>query len=91
MGNCDFKAYKEAGDTNKSFWQRWQEKYTAFINPEKILVSSSQLIFLDCTYLFLERGRENEREGEKHQCEAAFHAPPTGDIAQTQAGAPTGI
>ena len=32
-------------------------------------------------YLFLERGREGERRGEKHECVAASHAPPTGDPA----------
>ena len=32
-------------------------------------------------YLFLERGREGEREGEKHQCVVASHVPPTGDLA----------
>ena len=32
-------------------------------------------------YLFLERGREGEREGEKHQCVAVSHAPTTGDLA----------
>ena len=32
-------------------------------------------------YLFLERGREGEREGEKPQCVVASHAPPTGDLA----------
>ena len=35
----------------------------------------------DFIYLFLERGREGEREGEKHQCEVAFHMPLTGDLA----------
>ena len=30
-------------------------------------------------YLFLERGEG--REGEKHQCVVASHAPPTGDLA----------
>ena len=30
---------------------------------------------------FLERGREGEREGEKHQCVVASHMPPTGDLA----------
>ena len=30
---------------------------------------------------FLERRREGEREGEKHQCVVAFHALPTGDLA----------
>ena len=34
-------------------------------------------------YLFiLERGRERGREGEKHQCVAASHAPPTEDLAR---------
>ena len=31
-------------------------------------------------YLFLEIGREGEREGKKHQCVVASHAPPTGDL-----------
>ena len=30
-------------------------------------------------YLFF-RGREGEREGGKHQCVVASHAPPTGDL-----------
>ena len=33
-------------------------------------------------YLFLERGREGEREGEKHQCAVASHVPPHGDLAR---------
>ena len=32
-------------------------------------------------YTFLERGREGEREVEKHQCVVASHAPPTRDLA----------
>ena len=32
-------------------------------------------------FIFRERGREGEREGEKHQSVVAFHAPPTGDQA----------
>ena len=32
-------------------------------------------------YLLLGKGREGEREGEKHQCVVAFHAPPTWDLA----------
>ena len=35
----------------------------------------------DFIYLFLERGREGEREGEKPQCVVASHIPPTGDLA----------
>ena len=43
--------------------------------------------FTDFIYLFIfsERGREGEREGEKHQCVVASHTPPTGDLATTQA------
>ena len=32
-------------------------------------------------FIFRERGREGEREGEKYQCVAASRAPPTGDLA----------
>ena len=31
--------------------------------------------------MFRERGREGEREGEKHQCVVASHALSTGDLA----------
>ena len=31
--------------------------------------------------MFRERGREGEREGEKHQCVVVSHMPPTGDPA----------
>ena len=34
----------------------------------------------DFIYLFLERGWEDNREGEKHQCVVTSHAPPTGDL-----------
>ena len=37
------------------------------------------IIFKDFIYLFLERGREGERE--KHQYVVASCAPPTGDLA----------
>ena len=39
--------------------------------------------FLKRFYLFTsrERGRAEEREGEKHQCVVASHMPPTGDLA----------
>ena len=39
------------------------------------------IFFTDFIYFFLERGREKEREGEKHHCVAASRAPPTGDLA----------
>ena len=43
-----------------------------------LLLSKMFIFFKD---LFLERGREGEREEEKHQCVVAFHVPPTGGIA----------
>ena len=39
------------------------------------------VLFLKILYLFLERGREGEREGEKQQCVVASRAPPTGSLA----------
>ena len=33
-------------------------------------------------YLFLEKEKEGEREGEKYQCVVAPHAPPAGDLAR---------
>ena len=38
--------------------------------------------FKDFIYLFLERGEGREKEGEKHQCVVASHAPPTRDLAR---------
>ena len=39
-------------------------------------------LFFKIFYLFiLERGREGEREGEKHQCVVASCLPSTGDLA----------
>ena len=32
-------------------------------------------------FIFRERGREGEREGEEQHCVVASHAPPTGDLA----------
>ena len=50
--------------------------------PREGTANSLSLSFLkDFIYLFLEKGREGEREGEKHQCVVASHVPPTGDLA----------
>ena len=37
--------------------------------------------FLKILFIFRERGREGEREGEKHQCVVASLLPPTEDLA----------
>ena len=34
-------------------------------------------------FIFRERGREGERDGEKHQCVVASHTAPTGDLDHT--------
>ena len=43
---------------------------------------AGQVSFKHFIYLFLERGREGDRDREKHQCVVAFPAPPTGDLAR---------
>ena len=48
-----------------------------------IKIRSSGLFFKDFIYLFLEKRREGEREGEKHQCVVASRTPPTGPGRQS--------
>ena len=59
--------------------------FTKFHNLDakniKTLSREAKLFLYDFIYLFLERGREGEREEEKHQCVVASHAPPTGVLA----------
>ena len=38
--------------------------------------------FLKILFIFKEKGREGEREGEEHQCVVTSHASPTGDLAR---------
>ena len=51
-------------------------------NVLEIVAQPCECSFLKDFYLFLERGEEREKEGEKHQCVAASHATPTGDLTQ---------
>ena len=47
------------------------------------------LFLKDFIYLFFrERGREGEREGEKHQHVVAPYIPPTGELARNQGMCP---
>ena len=48
-----------------------------------IYVSSSTLLMLFVKIFYLFIFRERGREGEKHQCVVASHAPPTADLACT--------
>ena len=52
-------------------------------HPSLHLLSFSRLFFLSFFLIFRQRGREGEREGEKHQCVAASHVLPTGDLAHS--------
>ena len=55
------------------------------------MISPSFFFLRFYLFTFRERGREGEREGEKHQCVVASHMAPAGDLAPTQAcGALTG-
>ena len=39
------------------------------------------IFFLFFIFIFIERGRVGEREGQKHECVVASCMPPTGDLA----------
>ena len=51
-----------------------------FFKSEKKFLKYFSLKKTFYLFIFRERGREGEREGEKHQC--ASCAPPTGDLAR---------
>ena len=56
----------------------------SFLFPHlKFSVIFKFILFFKRFYLFIfrQRGREGEREGEKHQCVIASRATPTGDLA----------
>ena len=59
-----------------------------WLEGDKMLLQFLKQLFLflkffkDFIYLFLEREEWKGKEGEKHQCTVASHAPPTGDLAQ---------
>ena len=39
-------------------------------------------------FIFTEKGKEEERGGEKHQCVVVSHMPPTGDLARNPGRCP---
>ena len=48
-----------------------------------LIFKTMEEFFKNILFIFFrERGREGEREGEKHQCVVASHMPPTRDLAQ---------
>ena len=57
--------------------EAWRDESLGWIDH---VVFSNILFFLRFC-LFLDRGGGREKEGERHQCVVASHAPPTGDLA----------
>ena len=57
--------------------------YSMVTKDYNIVVSTLFLLYLKNIFfnLFLERGREGEREREKQQCVGASHMPDTGNLA----------
>ena len=47
----------------------------------KITYNNEYLFLKKILFIFRKRGREGEREAEKHQCVVASCTPPTGDLA----------
>ena len=47
----------------------------------KLLVKIKTVFLKKILLIYFQRGREGEREGEKHQCTVASHASPTGYLA----------
>ena len=50
----------------------------------------SFFFFFKTLFIFRERGREGEREEEKHQCVVASYMPPTGDLVNNPGMCPDG-
>ena len=48
-----------------------------------VCVGNEVLFFLKILFIFRQRRREGEREGEKHECVVASCSPPTGDLAHS--------
>ena len=57
-------------------------------NPYKHNLLEGFDIFFKILFIFRERGRAGEREGEKHQCVVASHMPPTGELAHSPSMGP---
>ena len=53
--------------------------------PNDAFLRKCFFFFKQILFIFRERGREGEREGEKHQCVVASHTPPEGTWPATQA------
>ena len=71
----------EAGRSKKQILLKQRGPATPWFVPVTLMVDLFFSFFLDYIYLFLERGKGKEKEGEKHHCVVASHAPPTRDLS----------
>ena len=82
----EFHAVWYSGSSGCLFFKNWLLSFFCLCEEGKYfylglhLGQPTDTYFKDFIYLFSERGREREREGEE-QCVLAFQAPPTGDLA----------
>ena len=78
-----WKAFMTELDINISYSYYCYYYYSYYNNRRKTEAGNtvSEFFFKILFIYFRERGREGEREGEKHQCVVASCVPPTRDLA----------
>ena len=59
-----------------------------FLSSPKDMLIDFILFLKNISFIFRERGKEGQREGEKHQCGVASHVPPTGNLARNSGMCP---
>ena len=59
-------------------------------SPRKRTISLALRLGIFKDFIFREKGKKGEREGEKHQCAVASHMAPTGDLAHNPGMCPDG-
>ena len=58
------------------------------LGDEHMEVYTVTFFFKEFLFIFRERGRDGDREGETHQGGVVSHAPPTGDLARNPGTCP---
>ena len=63
---------------NNAYRMASREVISIYLKYKMVLFPFKKSFYL---FIFRERGRKGEREGEKHQCVVVSQVPPTGDLA----------
>ena len=63
---------------NNAYRMASREVISIYLKYKMVLFPFKKRFYL---FIFRERGRKGEREGEKHQCVVVSQVPPTGDLA----------